>query len=257
MRDFNYGILDDVAHRPWPVPAGPWLMTQTWIDLLFAHWTVDPADLRGKVPAAFELDLFDGAAYVGIVPFLMTNVGFRGVPPLPGLSRFAELNVRTYVRAGGKPGVFFFSLDAASALAVFGARALLNLPYYPAQMRVTRDGSSIRYVSTRRTGPADFAGSYRPVGPAATPVRGTLEYFLTERYCLYHVSRRGRPYRLDIHHPPWPLQRAAAEIARNTMAVAAGLVLASQPPLLHVSARQDVVAWGPSRIAGSGGDADP
>ena len=88
-------------------------------------------------------------------------------------------------------------------------------------------------------------------------MRGTLEYFLTERYCLYHVSRRGRPYRLDIHHPPWPLQRAAAEIARNTMAVAAGLVLASQPPLLHVSARQDVVAWGPSRIAGSGGDADP
>src|SRR4051812_7913481 len=115
VHDFDRSILDAVAHRPWPLPDRPWVMTQTWHDLLFAHWPMKASDLRPKVPAAFELDLFDGAAWVAVVPFHMTNVAPRGVPALPWLSDFPELNVRTYVRVGNRSGIYFFSLDADSA----------------------------------------------------------------------------------------------------------------------------------------------
>ena len=116
MDAFDYGILNQTAHRPWPMPTSPWVMTQTWHDLLFAHWPVDGVRLRALVPAEFPLDLYDGQAWLGIVPFRMANVGPRGVPSLPGVSAFPELNVRTYVRVADRPGVYFFSLDAASAL---------------------------------------------------------------------------------------------------------------------------------------------
>lgn len=243
--DFDYRVLSQTAHRPWPMPAGPWLMTQTWHDLLFAHWRVPPEQLRPAVPAAFELDAFDGSHWVGVVPFRMSNVAPRGLPALPGLSAFPELNVRTYVRVGDRPGVYFFSLDAGSAVAVLGARALLSLPYFTADMEVGATGDGVRYRSRRRREAAAFEAGYGPAGPAHAPAAGTLEHFLTERYCLYHVGRLGRPYRLDIHHPPWRLQPASASITVNTMAKAAGIALPETPPLLHFARRQDVVAWGP------------
>jgi uncharacterized protein len=247
--DFNFAILHDVAHRPWTMPDAPWVMTQTWNDLLFAHWRLEPQQLRAVVPSVFALDLFDGSAWLAIVPFEMTNVGPRGVPSLPWVSRFAELNVRTYVRVDDRPGVYFFSLDAASALAVRAARLLLNLPYYMATMRVVRHGSAVRYESTRQgDDAAQFRASYAPAGGVVEPRPGTLEYFLTERYCLYQIDRRGRAYRLEIHHPRWPLQPAHAEIARNTMTDSTGLTLPDDRPLLHFSRRQDVVAWPPSAL---------
>lgn len=248
--DFNHAILNDVAHRPWDMPTRPWVMTQTWRHLLFAHWPVAPDVIRPLVPAAFDLDLFDGTAWVGIVPFNMTNVAPRFVPSLPWVSEFPELNVRTYVRAGDRPGVFFFSLDAGSALAVHTARTLLNLPYYSASMTVTPRTDGIAYDSRRDASnrPAEFRAVYGPAGEVFTAARGSLEYFLTERYCLYHLTRRGRPYRLEIHHPPWRLQPAHAEVMRNTMADINDMTLPPDPPLLHFSARQDMVAWSPSRV---------
>jgi uncharacterized protein YqjF (DUF2071 family) len=219
-------------------------MTQTWHDLLFAHWPIDASQLRGKVPSAFELDVFDGHAWIGVVPFYMSNVSPRGVPSLPGVSEFPELNVRTYVTVGGKPGVYFFSLDAGSALAVRAARTLLNLPYFTASMQVERSGAMVRYKSARLESPAELIAEYSPSGPPSPPATGSLEYFLTERYCLYHVDRRGRAYRLEIHHPPWPLQPATATFTRNTMADAASIELPNRLPLLHFSKRQDMVAWG-------------
>jgi len=223
-------------------------MTQTWHDLLFAHWPIDAGTLRGKVPAAFELDLCEGQGWIGIVPFFMTNVSPRGVPALPVVSEFPELNVRTYVTVGGKPGVYFFSLDAGSALAVKAARILFNLPYFTASMQVERVSSTVRYSSARREGRAELIAEYAPAGPSSSPAIGSLEYFLTERYCLYHVDRRGRPYRLEIHHPPWPLQPATATFTRNTMADAASIALPNRQPLLHFSTRQDMVAWGKEMI---------
>ena len=245
---FNYAVLDETAHRPWPMPDSAWVMTQTWHDLLFAHWPIDPAVLRPKVPSVFPLDLFDGRAWLGIVPFFMTNVAPRFLPALPGVSAFPELNVRTYVRLGDKAGVFFFSLDAGSALAVGAARGALNLPYFTASMHVDADGESVTYSSRREpsSGPsANFSATYRPTGPARPPEVGSLEYFLTERYCLYALDRRSRPYRLDIHHPPWPLHPATADITINTMADPAGVPLPPAAPLLHFARRQDMVAWPP------------
>jgi uncharacterized protein len=243
---FNHDILNITAHRPWPMPSSPWVMTQTWHDLLFAHWPVDATVLRAKIPAQFELDIFDGQAWIGVVPFHMSNVSPRGVPSLPWISAFPELNVRTYVRGGGDPGVYFFSLDAANPVAVAIARTMFRLPYFSADMQVEAREGWIDYTS-RRAGnsvsAAEFVGRYRPVTEPAPPLAATLEYFLTERYCLFTVDASSRAYRCDIHHPPWPLQRAQAEIVINTMATAAGVQLPATAPLLHFSKRQDMVGW--------------
>ena len=229
------------------MPQGPWLMTQTWHDLLFAHWNVDVPALRASVPASFELDLFDGQAWIGIVPFRMTNVSPRGVPPLRWISEFPELNVRTYVKVADRPGVYFFSLDAGSSLAVRAARVLLNLPYYLAAMAVTTRGNEIDYESRRsdKSADAELVATYEPTGAAFCPAEGSLEYFLTERYCLYNLDHRGRPYRLEIHHAPWELQAARVYVVRNTMAEAHGLKLLNRQPLAHFAKRQDMVAWRP------------
>jgi uncharacterized protein YqjF (DUF2071 family) len=246
---FDRGILERTGHRPWPMPGGPWIMTQTWNDLLFAHWPVDAALLRALVPASFDLDLFNGSAWLGVVPFHMTNVAPRFVPSLPWVSAFPEINVRTYVTVGGKPGVYFFSLDAGNALAVAAARTLLNLPYYSAAMTVEATAGGVDYASTRQAEPAAaFAARYRGLGDRSPSIRGTLEYFLTERYCLYAVDRSFHAYRLEIHHPEWSIESAEAAIAVNTMADAAGVRLPAMAPLLHFSKRQDMVCWAPERI---------
>ena len=230
MSDFPLKIVDEVAHRPWPAPEGPWIMTQSWHDLLFAHWPVAVDALRTMIPPGLDLDLYDHRAWLGIVPFHMTNVAPRGVPSLPWVSAFPEINVRTYVRAGGKPGVYFFSLDAGNALAVTVARTLLGLPYYSASIDVQADGSWVHYRSSRTSSKAAFTARYRPIGLIHTATPGSLEYFLTERYCLYTVKEDFRLRRLEIHHPPWPLQQAEATVDVNTMADAAGIRLPVDGP---------------------------
>jgi uncharacterized protein len=246
QNDFNYDILNEVAHRPWPMPDAPWIMRQTWHDLLFAHWPVDAALLRPRVPSGFEIDFHEGQAWLGVVPFRMSNVAPRALPALPWISAFPELNVRTYVRADGRPGVYFFSLDASNPLAVGVARTLAHLPYFTAEMTIEERAGWIHYASRRKsagTPPAELVARYRPIGPPEPPADGTLEYFLTERYCLFTRDPSFHAYRLDIHHPPWPLQPAEAEIQANTMAGAAGIRLPSRAPLLHFARRQDMVAW--------------
>lgn len=250
QNDFPGDLIDHTAHRPWPLPTSPWLMTQSWHNLLFAHWPVEAAALRGRMPPGLPLDLYDGQAWIGVVPFRMTNVAPRFVPALPWVSEFAELNVRTYVTIGGKPGVYFFSLDAESALAVAAARSLLHLPYFTASMEVRCEGPRVEYTS-RRSGdgpPAELVAHYEPTGLAFHPRPGTLDYFLTERYCLYNVDARFRAYRLEIHHPPWTLQPAEAWFGVNTMADAAGVRLPAMAPILHFSRRQDMLAWAPETL---------
>src|SRR4029079_10001655 len=143
------GLLDVTAHRPWPLSSAPWVMAQVWHDLLFMHWPMPVDRMHQRVPAPLELDTFEGRASLGIVPFRESGVRVRWTPPLPGLSAFPELNVRTYVRHGDRPGVLFFSLDAASALAVSAARTWFRLPYYRARMRCEPEGEGIRYSHDR------------------------------------------------------------------------------------------------------------
>lgn len=177
----------------------------------------------------------------------MTNVAPRAMPALPWISAFEELNVRTYVTCQNKPGVYFFSLDAANFLAVAAARAMFDLPYYRATMAFRAEGGWLSYESRRRgdASGAHFKGRYRPVGPVFHPAPGTLQHFVTERYCLYTVDRARRIRRLEIHHPPWPLQPAEASIEVNTMPDANGITGPTTPPLLHFAKRQDVITWLP------------
>jgi uncharacterized protein len=227
-------------------------MAQSWRDLLFAHWAVDAAMVRPHIPAQLEIDTFGGQAWLGIVPFRMRGVRLRWTPPLPWLSAFPELNVRTYVKAQEKPGVWFFSLDAANAAAVAAARFSFHLSYFLARMECREIDGWIRYESERfrRNAPrAAFEGRYRAAGDFFEAQPGTLVHFLTERYCLYSAASEGRIYRGEIHHPPWLLQPAEAQFLRNSMAEAAGLILPAEPPLLHFAKRQDMVAWAPDRIA--------
>jgi len=214
--------------------------------------------MRPLVPEVLPLDTFAGKCWVAVTPFHMSGIRFRGMPPLPGLSRFPEMNVRTYVTVEGKPGVFFFSLDAGSLAAVWGARASYHLPYFHACMKVTEENERIGYHSRRYQSAevkpgaaegihAEFKGRYRPVAPARMRQPGTLENWLTERYCLYAV-KQGSVFRAEIHHAPWPLQDAEAEIEVNTMALSAGITLPGISPVLHFAKKLEVLIWLPQRI---------
>ena len=224
-------------------------MEQTWTDLMFAHWPLEPELIRALVPRQLPLDLYKGKAWIAVTPFELRLLKLRGLP-LPMVRQVPELNVRTYVTVEEKAGVYFFSLDIHSLPAVLGARALYRLPYYPARMRKSAEGPVIRYRCERIHGPrpARFTASYRPVSEVRQAQPGSLEYFLVERYCLYTVTRRQRVYRADIHHLPWPLQDASAEIYENSMATAAGLALPDQQPVTHFSREIDVLVWRPRRV---------
>lgn len=227
-------------------------MAMTWRLLLFMHWSFDPAVIRAAVPTALELDTFDGRAWVGVVPFQMDHTRPRFVPSLPGLSRFPELNVRTYVRVNGRPGIWFWSLDCTNPLAVRGARLAYGLPYFDARMSIEVDAGRTRYRSVRThrdAPPAEFAARYRPTGPVSQSAPGSLDEFLTERYCLYTVDRRGQPWRGEIHHRRWPLQPAECVIETCDMTRLLGVTLPPAPPLLHYAHELRVVAWPPVRAS--------
>lgn len=238
-------VLAEAEHRPWRLPRRPWSMGQTWTNLLFAHWRVPVPALEAVVPAQLRIDTCDGSAWLGITPFLVQGLRLRGTPPVPWLSTFPEINVRTYVTVDGKPGIYFLSLDADSPAAVAAARRAYRLPYFQARIAAGRDGDGFRFDCTRVSSdgpPAYFDARYGPAGERM-PVRdGSLERWLAERYCLYTLDQRRRTLRGEIHHPPWPLQPAWAEIETNTMAGPFGIALDGEP-LLHFSARQDVALW--------------
>jgi len=234
-------------HRGWPLPASPWVMKMGWRELLFAHWVIEASTLRRLLPAGLELDAFEGRCYVGAVPFLMEGVRPRMIPPLPGLHAFPELNLRTYVTFGGKPGVWFFSLDAGQKIAVRAARRFFYLPYFDAKFDINVAAESRVEYSALRTHrgapPAKFSASYRPVDAVYHSIPGTLDAWLTDRYCLYSADPAGKLYRCEIDHSPWPLQRADAIIHANTLGDWVGIDMRHEPATLHFAKSLDVRAW--------------
>lgn len=219
------------------------------------HWPVPVASLRRLVPDALEIDTFEGAAWLGIVPFEMAWVRPRGLPAVPRLSFFPELNVRTYVRHGEYAGVWFLSLDAASRLAVRAARRVFGLPYFDADMAIGVRDDEVSYRSRRTHAgapPAVFDATWRPSGPRIQVAPGSLEHFLTERYRLYASATIGdmrADLRLaDVHHVAWTLRPAVAEVRENTMFEAHGLPRPDDAPLLHSAGPVTVPTWLPRRI---------
>jgi uncharacterized protein len=215
-------------------PAGMPMMYQVWHRLLFLHWRVSAEALRGVVPRWLTIDTYDGEGWIGITPFTMTGVRPVVLPALPGISRTHELNVRTYVHYEGVPGVWFFSLDASNPLAVLGARLGFNLPYHVARMRFETRGEQVAFGSTRvgGGGAIDFQAEWTRGGALGVAEPGSLEFFLTERYCLYAV-RRGSLLRSRIHHSPWELREATLSSLTSTMLSGQGLPEVAGGPLVH------------------------
>ncbi len=235
----------ETAHRPYPLPDGPWVMTQRWNHLLFAHWPVPKTSLDGWIPSPLALDTFDGVAWIGVLPFGMSDIRLRMLPPVPFTDRFPEINVRTYVKHRDRAGIYFFSLDAANALAVAMARTFYSLPYYRARIDCKIEEGMVHYHSIRThrgIPPASFHARYRPVSDSFTAASGSLDAWLTERYCLF-TSKNGTLYRGDIHHLPWRLQSAEAEIEQNGMLAWYPFRIADHPTLLHYSESLEAHIW--------------
>lgn len=226
-------------------PAGRPIMYQNWGKLLFMHWRIDPKVLRRLIPSQLEIDTFDGSAWIGLVPFTMWGIRASFLLAIPGTSAFHELNVRTYVYHRGVASVWFLSLDAANLLAVWGARTFYHLPYFNARMSLVQTGNTISYSSVRkdrRGASAEFHANWS-VGetlPAASPA--SLEFFLTERYCL-DTAHNGKLYRARIHHQPWPLQKAELNSLESTMIESHGLPTLAGEPLLHYCEELNVEIW--------------
>jgi uncharacterized protein YqjF (DUF2071 family) len=236
--------LKHVDHRPWPLPGQSWKWRQSWLDLAFIHYRVEAEKIRALLPSGVQLQEFDGTAWVGLVPFRMAGVMCRGLPDVPKFSAFPELNLRTYVEVGGKPGVWFFSLDADSWALVFGGRRFYNLPYFSAGMEHVFDDGWYSISSVRRSGDVRFAARYRPVSEVFYAEQGTFEHWASERYCLYSCSPKKGIARVEVHHAPWPLQRAEVIIEESGILSAAGFDPIEGDPVCHFSTGVHVVSFG-------------
>lgn len=236
-------------HRQWPVPHGRWTWRQSWKDLLFAHWPVAASALRPHVPAGLTVQEFAGTSWIGVVPFRMSGVMRRPFPDLPWLSAFPELNLRLYVERDGKPGVWFLSLDASNAVAVWAARRFFHLPYFLAEIAFDHRPDGFAFSSHRTGGPGrgSFRAHYRSSSPPFEAKPGSLESFLAERYCLCAQAPGGALYRADVHHVPWPLQEARGEVEASELLLPHGLRV-DGAPILHFSSGVDVVVWPMVRV---------
>ncbi|MGO1060786.1 YqjF family protein [Planococcus sp. FY231025] len=224
-----------------------WVMMQEWHDLLFLHWPVPAGWLEDRIPEELELDLFDGEAWVGVVPFKAKATRLRFGPPIPGLKEYLELNVRTYVKYHGQAGVYFFSLDADSPLAVSAASFGGFLPYRRASIEMERHGNKTSFIS-RCTERGEYPEELRLEYSLAsgTVKANPLEIWLTERYCLW-TKPKTQLYRVDIEHSPWELNYIKGEIYRNSMAAFLPYDLHSIRPLAHSGGSQRVRFYPPVR----------
>ena len=233
-------------------PDGFPVMYQNWGKLLFMHWRIEEKLLRPLIPDELRIDTFDGSAWIGVIPFTMWGIHASFLPPIPGTSSFHELNVRTYVSLNGVAGVWFFSLDAANRLAVWAARTFYSLPYFNAQMALKQKGNTIQYSSTRvdKRARLTYLETTWTIGdrlPQSSP--SSLEFFLTERYCLY-TERKNRIFRARIHHQPWRLQTALLDSIDSTMIESHGLPTPEGDPVLLYSEEQKVSIWLPKNVLG-------
>jgi uncharacterized protein len=233
--------LRRIAHRPFPLSNSRWTLGQTWEQTFWAHWPVPVGEVRARVPDELEIEEHDGSAWVSIVFFRVRALRARGALPVPGISSFLQLNIRTYVCGpDGLPGVWFFSIDASSRLAALGVRRIYRVPAYHARMTLepVEDWQEVECVRIGEPGRV-FSARYRPTGETFHPEPGSLEWFLTERYRLFTGDGRA-----EIHHDRWLLSPAEAEIE---LASIAPLTLAG-PPRCHFAFRQDTLIWPPERI---------
>lgn len=247
MREF----MIRTSHRPRPLPAGRWTMTQRWNDTLFAHWPVSPAAAAALLPAGLQPDLFNGSAWLGVIPHRMDRIKLHGVPPIPGARGFLKLALRLCVREDhrGEQGIYYLSVEASNLAAVCAARIWSGQPYHWAEMRLEqRTEKEFEFFSRRLIAhPAlAFKARYRGLGPSRKLIEsrpGSLEYFLTERYSVYSKSRSGQTVRAGLHTVAAPLEDAEAQIEQNDLPAALGIELGDAQPVLYYARRMAVYIW--------------
>jgi len=239
----GHPAFEQTDHRPWALPDGNWTWRQTWKDLLFIHWEIDEAEIRNAIPKDLEIDLYDRKAWIGIIPFDMTGVTLRNLPAPSLLSDFPEINVRTYVKHDGKPGVWFFSLDVPNPIAVLAARKFFHLPYYRARIDISIADKEIHY--SHRRGDKVFEASYYPTGKKDFD-SSSFEIWSTERYCLYSDNKKGDVFRVEVHHRKWPIESADIEIRKNTLLE--DFNIGPQHPSVLFSKSIDVAVYSPKNI---------
>ena len=230
-------------HLPFPMPPRHYAISQEWRDLTFMHWKVEPSRLQPHLPTGLAIDLFEGEAYVGVIPFVMKNVRPRGLPAVPGISTFAEFNVRTYVVKDGQPGVFFLTLDAKSLVTCMHAPRAYGLAYRYAKAKVKRQGEAIAWRSRRSSDGAQLVGTSSPMGTEQVAQPHTLEHFLFERYCLY-TEHKGCLRRAYVFHEPWVFHEGEVRLENNSLLESYGMGLeVLVPDLIHVSKGLPVKTW--------------
>lgn len=232
--------------RPWPAPNSAWIYRQSWHHVLFAHWRVEYEQIQSVLPPSLTLDLFVGSPWVSIVAFETRGFRPRGLPAVPGLSNFPEINLRTYVLHDNKPGIYAFSLDTNNLPTVYGARWLFHLNYYRAKMSLRVKNERVWFDHMRKAPAeqtAEFHAQYWPTSEARPTEPGTLAAWLCERYCIYSVDKQQRVYETEINHPAWCLQPAELQLEANTLGQPWGLNLEKMPALVHYSQYQPVIFW--------------
>ncbi|MEK3889702.1 YqjF family protein [Bacillus sp. FSL K6-3431] len=237
--------FSETVQRPFPLPSKPWVMTQMWENLLFSHWPIPLDIIRKHVPPSLKMDLYQGSAWLGVIPFYVNHMKLRGVPEIPYLRSYIELNVRTYVTYQGKPGIYFFRLDANKWPAVIGGRIVAFLPYRLAQMNMKITDNKI-YFQSESQNPSGSKKvlnlTYSSTSKAYLPPQNSLEYWLFERYCFF-TARGNHLYRGDIHHDRWRVCSAEAMVHTNTIASFLPHSFFESSPLVHFTAQKKVFIW--------------
>lgn len=236
-------------HQGSDLPKLPWVMKQTWQDLLFAHYPVKLEVLQQVVPSVFQLEQYNGTAWIGVVPFRVQNHRVRFLPPMPGINRFLQLNVRTYVTINGKRGVYFLSIDMNHLIARQLAKSLFYMPTQTATINMSHNECGIYFNSkTVEKGHPEFECQYTPIGQPFYARKETFEAWLVERYSMYSLNRRGEVVRCDILHDYWPLQYVDVEINNNSIFQNRGIQVASKDPILHYAKRMEAYLWPVARV---------
>ncbi len=230
-------------HLPFAMPDRPFALSQEWRHLTFMHWEVDVEKLQPHIPEGLEIDLFEGKAYVGTIPFLMKNVRPRLLPAVPGISTFPEFNIRTYVVKNGKPGVLFLTLDAQSRITCYHAPRKYGLPYRYAKCNISTKDGIYKWNSKRKSDGAVLSGECRPKGDLMQAEKGSLEEFLFERYSLY-TNHRNKIHMAYTQHNPWQYKEGEVEITDNSLTESYDLGIdVLKPEYVHISDGVHVHTW--------------
>ncbi|MFC4619557.1 YqjF family protein [Camelliibacillus cellulosilyticus] len=239
-------LLDETEHRPFPLPSKRYIMRQTWRNLLFLHWPIPFEKLRPHIPSSLQIDTFNGTAWIGIILFVLEGIYPRGISFISLTPKFPEINVRTYVKRDGKPGIYFMSIDVENWASLKIAKRWYRLPYHSAQISFRKEGRIFHCHSIRKgigNNSISFEGKYAPVSEVYLSKKGTLDHWLTERYCLFSSKNKVGIYCGEIHHQPWPLQKAEIEVVKNTLFTPFHFDLSEVRPIAYFSTGVDSLMW--------------